>query len=206
MKKLTLILIVSLLILPAILFFYNYYQNTNNDTQKTSLSERAKTFRYVQKNQDGNLYESVKYGFKITIPGVFSDQIIDAHYGECLDTIKFCKPNMDTSEIPNRDTPDGFKTAVDDCFFLEIYKNSDSLTPDSNLFNIWHEQIYLGQEIQESKILYVNNNKVLFTHETNGVGGAIGQFYYLFEPGYVFVLWSNDVPAEKLAEIMGSIN
>jgi hypothetical protein len=146
------------------------------------------------------------YGFQISLPSEYAYQEYSKLNSEII-TYKLSRSNQNTSEQKNRQTPTGFNTSAEDIILLSLYQNENhynELTPISTI-KYWIAQTESGERPIISLEKLAATRPEYYAEQANGVGGAIGQYFYIITPKYIFVLRSNDVSKEELETINQSI-
>ncbi len=208
MNRKTLYILVIVIALAIVLISQLNRKITNNVNQLQNSTNTRDIFNFTGSAGGIQTYESKEYGFKINMPISFSYQIAEndyRYYPGILTTIDFREINPDTSEVKNRETPNGFNTSADNILTLLIYPNSDKLTSSEiEQFKVWHDQALIGHGIQSIDEVSYGDNQILYSIENNGVGDAAGRYYYLFSEDNIIVITSNDVSKDVMEEIVSS--
>lgn len=200
------VIITLSVILGAWLFAVSKAKSDQSDYVSLNQPLTNNVWRVDSQTADSTRYVSEQYDFSLALPASFSNSVEPAFGQEKLG-IRFSRPNANTSEEHNRNTPDGFNTSADDRIYLRVFTNPDHLAAtQGDMVRAWineHMPSELSIKLFENRIF--GGNAVIFTHQENGIAGAIGQYIYFFSTEIILVIDSGDVPQEELQAIAATV-
>ncbi|MFA5107204.1 MAG: hypothetical protein WC497_02640 [Patescibacteria group bacterium] len=201
------VIIVLSVVLGAWLFSVGKAKTDQSDHVSVNQAKTNTVWRTDGQTAGGTRYVSEQYDFSLTLPASFSNSVEPAFGQEKLG-IRFSRPNANTNEQPNRDTPDGFNTSADDRIYLRVFTNPDHLAAtQGDMVRAWineHMPSELSIKLFENRMF--GGNAVIFTHQENGIAGAIGQYIYFFSTEIILVIDSGDVPQAELQAIAATVS
>ena len=148
-------------------------------------------------------FSSALYHFSI-ITNQGYGYIMEPSQGTELSSIALTRKNGNTSEQPNRDTPNGFNTAVDDRIGIHVYNNDQNVSAQSQdiaIFTSWQKVSSPGSLVSEQpEIKNFGDNAAIEAVIQDGIGSFSRVIYFISEKNIV-VISSSDVPKGELYDI-----
>lgn len=176
----------------------------NNDTANNSQLK----FAFDSSNSgNGRLaFTSELYHFSIATPSEYG-YLVNPDTGEELGSFTLTRTNKNTSEEPNRDTPNGFNTSADDRIGVTVFENNQDVTLDSLPgFISWQEMAQSSAGIEGSAITHAFSLANAIEAITASGIDAFSRSIYFVNDAYVVEISSADVPKGELYEIANTFH
>ncbi len=163
---------------------------------------------FQETKSDGRaLYESEIHQFSLLVPTVFSLDGNSERDSEKT-TYSFRRVNQNTSEESNRDTPNGFNTAANDLFVIEVIprpETGESIFPYNNeLLSARLAMLDIPMDILSGEETTVGDHHTIRAITSSGID-ARQESYYLESEKYWFILSSSDVGRSELEALVRSV-
>jgi hypothetical protein len=206
MNKRTISLIVGLVVICIGVLWFVFDRNGGNSTNSNTSPKLG--LHFVSSDDDVNaLYESDIHGFSVVVPTTFS-------LGDNPDRDKtqsssvFRRDNSDTSDQPNRDTPNQFNTSADDILTIDVSPYGESAEPifpyNAELISAYSATKGAPNTVVAGEEVTIDTHQAIRTIEADGIDSK-GQYYYLESKGYLLVISSDDVARVEIEAIIKSI-
>lgn len=142
------------------------------------------------------------YGFSIALPSSFSYSIGSSNVQSRF-SIGFSSPNQNTSEIPNRDTPNRINTSAYNSFGIQIFPNDSRLSGnDVKQFRAWRKPLYddSSDSIQTTSIA---GYPTFFAIQADGIDSR-GLYYYIVQPNYIVMVSTGDFSDTQMVSFLSN--
>lgn len=177
----------------------------NNASASTNTNDGLHDFTSEATANGKVFFQNVVYGFAFIMDTGFSVVPYQTSGSE-LSSYILTRKNTNTSETPNRDTPNGFNTAADDSIGVQVYSNDRNLsTDDLASFKSWQSAGNIGSSTDaEPTVQRLGNNTVIESIVTTGIAGELSRYLYIIQRGYIIAIGSRDVPKKELYDMASS--
>lgn len=141
------------------------------------------------------LLEDQTIGYSLQLPPTFT----------CIGGIPMqtscSRENKNTSEVPNRDTPNGFNTASVDSLIAIAYPNTIGESPTVQDFLSWHDATEPSLQLLSDNIEIEGNT--LSIELADGIG-SVGLYQYFFGPRYIVLVGTDDISRSEWNDLVST--
>jgi hypothetical protein len=177
--------------------------NKNNDevsAKKTVTNQTTSAF-VVNPTSDGLAFTSALFNFSFTTGSEYG-YLENSTASTELASYVLNRENENTSEQPNRDTPNGFNTSVDDRIGVTVFQNNQHITLDNLAeFISWQELVTPSADINGSATTHVFTLNNAIEAITAGGIDDFSRCIYFINDSYIVEIGSADVSKDELYDI-----
>lgn len=198
-KIIIMVLVIILLIVGGVAFW------VLSRSDQTDLEKNMNTDFQVSTVSGYSVITSSKYHFTFKI-----DQKVKYTVGQAASPMLFkagfTLPNPDTSDQPNRDTPNKFNTSPVNFFSLQVYANTQDITLDDNdSLRAWANATLIDKIEDKIVTESIADEQYLKTNEADGIQ-SFAVYYYLIKPDYIYVFITNDFTNVQMREFLSGFS